>query len=470
MDVTKYLVNLGYDTIDSSFYRQINIWQSWYRSNVLKFHSYKVYNGTNKINCRRHALGMAKKVSEDMADLLLNEKVGITISDDTTSEYVMRVLKDNNWDVMGNEYQERKASTGTVAYVPYLDGAEIDSNTGEFVADTGKIAIDYVTAPNIYPLSWCNGFISECAFVFPKKYKNKNYAHIQLHVIENGFYVIYNHVAECTKGAGMEIDPDKWKDLQPFASLAPKIETGSNKRQFVIDRLNIVNNLDEDNPMGVAVFANAIDQLKGCDCTYDSYVNEFVLGKKRIFVGYDMTTEAVSGKAAFDPDDVVFYKLPEESMEKGKPIYESDMDLRADAHNKGINDNLNMLSLKCGFGTEHYKFENGNITTATQVISENSDMYRTIKKHEIILDSVIKELISIIIRLANVIGAGLQEDTDITIDFDDSIIEDKTTERTQDRQDVSMGVMGLAEYRAKWYNETPEDAEKNLPEQAKVME
>ncbi len=28
-----------------------------------------------------------------------------------------------------------------------------------------------------------------------------------------------------------------------------------------------------------------------------------------------------------------------------------------------------------------------------------------------------------------------------------------------------MGVMGLDEYRAKWYGETPEEARKNLPEQ-----
>ena len=46
-----------------------------------------------------------------------------------------------------------------------------------------------------------------------------------------------------------------------------------------------------------------------------------------------------------------------------------------------------------------------------------------------------------------------------------SIIEDKTTERQSDRQDVAMGAMSLAEYRAKWYGETPEQAQKNLPEQ-----
>ena len=65
---------------------------------------------------------------------------------------------------------------------------------------------------------------------------------------------------------------------------------------------------------------------------------------------------------------------------------------------------------------------------------------------------------------------GLRDDVEITIDFDDSIIEDKTTERQQDRQDVSMGVMRHEEYRAKWYGQSEDEALANLPEQNPVME
>lgn len=54
--------------------------------------------------------------------------------------------------------------------------------------------------------------------------------------------------------------------------------------------------------------------------------------------------------------------------------------------------------------------------------------------------------------------------------FKDSILVDEETERQQDRADVSMGVMSKAEYRAKWYGETLEEAERNLPEEAGVIE
>lgn len=98
-------------------------------------------------------------------------------------------------------------------------------------------------------------------------------------------------------------------------------------------------------------------------------------------------------------------------------------------------------------------------------------MYRSLTKHELVLERVLVQLIQTIIRVGIRIGVpGLQEDADITIAFDDSIIEDKASERKEDRQDVSMGVMRHEEYRAKWYGETVKEAKKNLPEQNSVQE
>lgn len=462
INIFTYFKNNGIDTIDSSFYSQIKKWESWYNGNAQKFHNYYVYNGRNKIRCRRLSLCMAKKVCEDIADLLLNERVKITVSDPDTDSFVQEVLEKNRFFLKGNDYQERKAYTGTVAYIPQIKNAEIDEDNS---VKGGDIAINYVQAKNIFPISWENGEVKEAAFLFPKTVDRKKYVLIQIHRIDpDGMYTIENHVVQCTAGAGTEIEPDKWDGLKPFKGLASKIETGSDKPQFVIDRLNIVNNSDEDdtNPMGIAIFANSLDTLAKIDLEYDSYANEFNLGRKRIFVAPEMLSD-MDGNPAFDENDTVFYQLPEDSEMGNKPIYEVDMELRADQHSKAINDDLNFLSFKCGFGTERYRFEKGTVATATQVISENSDMYRSLQKHEIILDSVIKELIAIIIRLGIVLHRpNLKESVDVAIDFDDSIIEDKASERQQDRQDVSMGAMKLTEYRAKWYGETEEEAARHI--------
>ena len=98
-------------------------------------------------------------------------------------------------------------------------------------------------------------------------------------------------------------------------------------------------------------------------------------------------------------------------------------------------------------------------------------MYRSLQKHELILDDVIKELILIIIRLGITAGVKeLKEDVELSIEFDDSIIEDKQAKRNEDRKDVSMGAMSLVEYRMRNYGETEDEAIKKIPEQNAVME
>ena len=474
MDIFSYFRDKGIDTVNPTYYRQIEIWRSWYNSNVKKFHKYKVYRGNGtSVNCLRHSLGMAKKVCEDMADLLLNERVTITIADQTTDAFVKGVLEANTWEELGNEFQEWKSALGTVAYVVYIKDATVDE-AGNMTG--GSVGINYVEAAHIYPTSWQNKVITECIFTFPKTYKRKKYVHFQYHRIEDvpgenrKQYVIENTVVENTSGSGRELTPDQWEEIPAFSGLAERIETGSDQPLFIIDRLNMVNNADDDttNPMGVSLFANAIDIIRKIDLEYDSYANEFSLGRKRIFVAPEFLSNT-NGSPVFDPNDSVFYELPEDyfkNAESKEAIREINMELRIEEHSKAINDDLNWLSFKCGFGTDRYKFEAGSVKTATEVISENSDMYRSLTKHELVLNRVLIQLIQTIIRAGISIGIpGLQENTDVTIQFDDSIIEDKVTERQNDRQDVAMGAMGLAEYRAKWYGETPEQAQKNLPEQ-----
>lgn len=476
MNIFEYFKKKGIDTIDNSFYSKIAMWDSWYRANVKRFHQYRVYHGTGQYErCHRKSLGMAKKLCEDISDLLLNEKVKITIKDGATDAFVKKVMEDANFMVQGNEYQERKAACGTVAYVPYLTNMVVAEDGSVVSAD---VKLDYVVAKNIFPTAWENSRITECIFVFEKTYKRKKYAQLQHHKLERmigedgtdlGFqYVIENSVVLASDGAGKELTEAEWNKIPHFEGLAPRVETGSDKPQFVIDKLNIANNVDEDdtNPMGVSIYANSVDVLAKIDLEYDSYANEFTLGRKRIFVAPEMLTDA-NGSQVFDPDDTVFYQLPEDFFKESKEaMHEVNMTLRVQEHEQAINNDLNLLSFKCGFGTQYYRFEKGGIATATQVISENSDMYRTIKKHEIILGDVLVDLIRVIIRLGKTAGvANLVEDTDIVIDFDDSIIEDKQTELDNALRLISVGVMRPDELRSKLFAETEEQARANLPEQ-----
>jgi A118 family predicted phage portal protein len=141
-----------------------------------------IYRGASKYTrCHRKSLCMAKKLCEDISDLLLNEKVKITIKDEATSVFVKKVLEDANFMVQGNEYQERKAACGTVAYVPYLSNMVVAEDGSVLSAE---VKLNYVVAKNIFPTAWENSRVTECVFVFEKMYKRKKYAHFQYHKLE----------------------------------------------------------------------------------------------------------------------------------------------------------------------------------------------------------------------------------------------------------------------------------------------
>ena len=459
MNVIEKLKELGYSTVDEDFYRKVGEWKSWYIGDVKGFHRYKVRNGQSIVNCKRYSLGMGKKIPEDWANLLMNEKVNITLEGQREQEFVDRVFEENNFLVKSNEMQEMAFALGTVAFIPRVVGMEA-TETGPIPGSASGIVMDYVTVEHIWPIAWQNGIVTECAFSSVVTDNGEDYCYLQIHHKVNGLYDIENRLY---RYRNENLDAElPLKDVASFANVPPIVHTGSDRRQFVIDRPNIANNFDYSVPLGISVYANAIDVMQGVDIAYDSYVNEFVLGKKRIMVKPSAMTY-LEGEPIFDTNDLVFYVLPEDTQDSSV-ITPIDMNLRTAEHNTGIQDQLNLLSSKCGLGENHYRFDQGSVATATQVISENSTMFRTIKKHEIILEQVLIELCRIILRLGNTaMNAGLNEDVEISIDFDDSIIESREQNEARIYQMLNAGLMRADEARSILMNEDIETARKALP-------
>ena len=193
--------------------------------------------------------------------------------------------------------------------------------------------------------------------------------------------------------------------MDPPEEIEEIVNTGSVEPLFQLITPNICNNIDLDSPLGISVYANAIDEVKGTDLVYDSYMNEFVLGRKRIMVPISqakrqMQEDGVSAPV-FDPNDTVYYLLPEDRNGNNQ-LTEVDMTIRASDHELGIQRALDLLSLKVGMGTGRYKFENGSVKTATEVISDKSDLYQNRQKHSIIISAAIVNMV----RAVSFLDAG----------------------------------------------------------------
>ena len=75
--------------------------------------------------------------------------------------------------------------------------------------------------------------------------------------------------------------------------------------------------------------------------------------------------------------------------------------------------------MKCGMGTGRYKFDSsGGVKTATEVISDKSDLYQNRQRNTIIVESAILGMV----RAVSFLDTGVE--VEAVVDFDDSIIED----------------------------------------------
>ena len=400
--ITGYLRGRGYKLPADSWYTWIETFKAWYQGYVEKFHHYTVYNGTSEVGIDRYHLGMAKTICEDHANLLLNEKVTISAGSDEADTWLEELLTANNFYVRGNNLVELAYALGTGAFVEYLDRKQ-------------EPIIDYIRGDMIFPLSWDNGRITECAFGSLRRTPppdSRDAYYIQLHRLEDEEYVIENVMLDAQAEGGALPLPE---------GIEPIVYTHSAEPLFQIVRPNIINNLDLDCPMGISVFGNAVDQLKGCDLIFDSYMQEFNLGRKRIIVPLSMAQIQMGKegtiKPVFDPHDVEFYALASNDQTEQR-ITEINMELRAEAHEVGLDRALDMLGKKCGLGNGRYKFESGTVKTATEVISEKSELYQNLKKNEIVLRAALEGMVR---ALAFLSGHPVG---DVVIGFDDSVIED----------------------------------------------
>ena len=353
----------------------------------------------------------------DLADFFFNEKLDITMDNKEVGEKIAECLNQNNFLDNSNKLMQLVKALGTGALVPYLDN--------------NVLKINYVKATNIVILKADENEVIDVLFWRKTKTKNGYEYFLNLHVLEDNGYVIYN-ARKNEKGKNLELD-----------NVKEKIQTDSFIPKFGMLFTPEVNNIDIDSPYGISCYANAIDPIFVTDRAYDSMDNEIYLGRKKVYVSagaLDFNTNNDNDPVpVFDPNDIAYYALPGEDKEL---IKESSGDLRIDKISDSVQYNLNIVTSKVGLGHNYYKFKDGQVYVNTDnVISSNSDVYRKIKKQQNIITTAITRLIYAIAELIEI-----KEQFSISIFYDDSIIEDTEKTQRQAQSEYSLKLISKAQY------------------------
>ncbi len=450
-NIASVLNKKGINLVVGSIYDLQQIWKSWYRGNVNDFHYYNARVNGKNVQCELKTMNMPKKVCEDIAKLLWSEKTRIELSNKNATKRLWEILdsKENSFTVNFPIFLEKALAIGTGVLIEYQN-------------EQGKTIIDYldgtVAIPYKYTNSYINGLITISRFVEEIKKKKIYFTHITYHEYENGIYRRYNELYK----SNLETELGKEDDFKArFPNIKELEEILTSTPRFQVFKPNIANNFDMESPMGISVLANSIDRFKSIDIKYDSFCREFKLGKKRILVDPTaMKAQMVADQEGnthlvqyFDTEDEAYVGI--NGME-GQPVKDVDFSLRTQEHIDAINADLDWLSSNIGLGGNFYKFDGKSTKTATEVISENSDAFRTKVHYDIITNDVLYDLVKVICEMEGI------KTNKITIIPDDSIIEDKNTEQLRAQQEVTQGLRSKKSYLMDIKGMSEQEAEEEL--------
>ncbi len=454
-NIASVLSKKGINLTVGTIYDLMAIWKSWYRGNVNDFHYY-----TERINgidtkCERLTMNMPKKLCEDITKLLWSEKTKIELSSTKATKRL--------WEVL-----DSKENSFTENFPVFLEKAMLALGNGaliEYKDETGKIIIDYIDGDVIIPYKYTNryinGMITISRFVDESGKTKMYYTHITYHEYVDGMYVKLNELYKS------KADTELGKEIE-FSTMFPKVKETeiirTSNPYFQILRPNLANNFDTNSPMGISILANSTDRFKAIDIKYDSFTNEFVLGKKRIIVaqsalkGQMQTDENGNSYFVqyFDENDKAYQALNIDGEKMNEPVKEIDMKLRYQEHIDSINAELNWLASNAGLEDGYYKFDGTSVKTATEVISENSKTFRTREHYLTIVNSAVYDLVKAVCELEGI------KTTKISIIPDDSIIEDKNAEAVRAQAEVAQGLKSKKRYLTENKGMSEEEAEKEL--------
>lgn len=434
-NIKDVLKKKGVNLTVGDIYDYIEIWKSWYRGNVSDFHYYKEVVNGQTVQKERLTMNMPKKICEDISKLLWTEKTRIELSNQKATKRLWDVLdnKENSFTVNFPIFIEKSLAIGTGALI-------------EYKGNDNKTLIDYVLGDVIIPYkftnSYINGIVTVSRFCEQSKRKIIYYTHITYHEFDGKVYRKYNEIykSDNVTELGREI---KFDLIFPDINQLEEVETDTPR--FQIFKPNIANNLDVNSPMGISIIANSIDRFKGIDIKYDSFYREFKLGKKRILIDPTAMKSTIQSDENGNVRQVQYFDSNDEAYVgingmEGQPVKDVDFSLRAQEHIDSINADLSWLSSNVGLGNNFYKYDRNGLKTATEVVSENAEAFRTKVHYDIIINDVIYDLVKVICEMEGI------KTNKITIIPDDSIIEDKNTEQIRALQEVNQGLRSKKSY------------------------
>ena len=415
--------------MNSDALRVIQKCDDWYSNRLIdEFH--KRVN-LNKKEIELSRMNFAKRCCSDDANLC--EIISVAPEKEAAQEFINSLLEKNRFDVRYREQLEKTSATGTVGAYIYLQDAEYIKGSADTVTVRGgDIRINYCDADCIIPLTVENKLVTECAFSVTNIAKGK----------ERTTLVIFT---KNKVGANFFYKAD----TIVFDESGKKIEAESSSLQlgevkpFSVMMNAEVNNIENMEGYGLPKIYNSIPLFKAVDLCYNILYGDLDKGQKLVFLNELLACiqKDEDGRPYLTPQQKELFillgdsggKLPDEKT----LVQEYNPEIRVDQITKAFELVLSLLSMQFGYGSKKYTFENGQIKTATEYIGTKQDAMQELNKQRKQATDYIEDIIHAAMWFSNQFsGTAYDLNEKLSIEFDDSYVEDKQANLESMRADA----------------------------------
>ena len=428
--------------------------------------------GNGKAKRKMAYLNLSKALCAEIAGMVWTDQTGVSVStngmpegadpaDDPLQKWVLAVLKQNNFGSKMQGAIEQAAALGGEAMKVWRE-ARHDADGNE-IPGSERVKIGWCMADQFVPTAWDNAEVTEGCFISRIAKGGYYYTRLEWHKWDGLTYVITNELYRSDMYKLGSTEPQDILGVRvPLATIYPLLDEettmhGVEASLFSYFHTPTANNIDDNSPLGVSIYANAMETLHALDVCFDSFVREFRLGKKRIIVPARMIkaiVDPVSGELRryFDAMDETYEALSTDDPDSLK-IQDNSVELRVEEHVSAMNAFLNILCLQLGLsaGTFSFDAKSGGVKTATEVVSENSKTYKTVRTFQNMIRPAVTRLIDNIIavgalydmrtedgqRVADLRARGYS----VNIAMDDGITQDRQTNINEGISLVGAGLM-----------------------------
>lgn len=478
----------GVPAFNQFYYFGIFIWKYLYRGYYKPWHRISAPTVKDALHERDlERMDTAKAICAELAGLIWNEQCEISVSQETgkdqlLDEFVHDVLMKNGFWIKMQEHIEQVLALGGGAIKVWYE--EKRDGEGNVTPNSGNIRLGFCMADQFVPTAWDNTQVTDGVFISRQAKDGYYYTRLEWHKWDGLTYWISNEAYRSEYKQNSAKEPQDILGFRyPLSAVYPFLDEqtplqGLSTSLFAYYRPAIANNLDDDSPLGVSIYANALSTLKALDICYDSFVQEFRLGRKRIIVPaqclrtvQDPITK--ESRRFFDATDEAYVALKSDDTDALK-IQDNTVSLRVGEHEQAINALLSILCLQVGFSAGTFTFDRAQgLKTATEVISENSKTYKTIKGNQLQVKNAITQVIDAIVQVASLYDvhwngtsirtlSALGWETKVV--FDDSILQDRQTNINEGILLATNGLMSKKRFLMEKLGYTEEEAVQELKE------